>query len=149
MTTIRLASPTKAEALKMYEILREMHQESNLKFPPIDPEALVNTLGLCYNAGKIWLAEDGDKLVGLLGVKPEKFWFSKEGYLADTFFYVSKESRGGRTADRLLEEAEKFSKELKLPFIMAILNGLDVELKGKWLERRGFEKAGGYYIIGL
>lgn len=133
----------------MYELLRNMRDTIGLNYPDIDPEALVGDLGSCYNNGVIWLAEREGKVVGILGLQPQRFRGSKAQYLADDFFYVHPDYRKSRIAAQLIDEAKKYADDKKLPLIMAVLNAVDIERKAQFMERKGLKSVGGFFAMGL
>jgi GNAT superfamily N-acetyltransferase len=137
------------EVVAIYHLLTEMHADSHLALPEIDPKSVVDWITTCAETGKLFVAERDGKIVGALGIFPTKYWFSTDSFLTDRFFYVSPRHRNSSFASRLIDAAEDYALGEGMPLYIGVLSGVDVDRKDTFMVRSGFKRVGGAYMMGV
>lgn len=97
----------------------------------------------------VWGIEDGDKLVGTLGLYRTSPWYSNSEYLADGWFYVLPEYRKTGVGKMLIDEAKKFAEEVKLPLIIGVFTSEDADTKAQVMKKLGLTMVGGLFAAGV
>jgi GNAT superfamily N-acetyltransferase len=145
---IREMLKTPEEVVAVYQILMEMHKEAEpIHLPEVDPAKVVNSIRLCAETGKLFVAERDGKIVGALGLLPTEHWFATDTYYADRFFYVLPSYRNSTIATRLLKAAKDFATDEGRELYMAVLSGVEVDRKENFIMRQGFARVGGMYKL--
>lgn len=131
---------------------QRMHDETIVKFPPIEEEkvALFLKMSLDYpDLALIYLAED-DGLIGMVTAILGEYSFSYDQRAVCDMLFVVPERRGAVAAKRLVLEFVDWAKSLKAnEAIMGISTGVHPERTGKLFEKLGFELIGHSYRMEL
>ena len=119
-SSVRFAERRDAE--RIFRFLVPMHEE--IATAPLDPGAaflrIVNTIE--NEVAIIVEDEDGD-IIGSVGLEHSPQWFNPAvGFLADLWFFVTPDQRGGDAAQLLLEEVARFSEETGLDAVLIVNN---------------------------
>lgn len=143
--TIRTARP--ADVGGLTELMLEFR---DTEWPDISPneDKIAEFMGRVIRDGIVFLAEDGGRIVGSLGIKPTQWWFSDDHFLMEHWFYVARSHRRSTIAPRLLRKAKEFQKRAVAPMVVGLFARRDVARKTK-LFRRHFQPVGETYIVGM
>lgn len=133
----------------MYDLLTDMHKNTGLALPPVNPGKVLKRIGYAVENGKVFLAERPSGLVGALGVVVDEPWWSTQKHLADTFFYVKPDERTGGVAVKLLKAARAYAASQQMPLFVNLLTGKDLFRKERFLARMGFERVGSLHVQSL
>ena len=133
------------------EMSARMHAESAYSFLPFDRgkvEDLIKTY--IDNPGTYYglVAEDGDRLAGMLGGFLTQYFFCDETLACDDLVFVEPEYRGGTTAARLIKAfrewaAGRGAREVTL----GVSTNVNVDATGRFYEGLGFTRVGAVYKL--
>lgn len=144
MTEYREARPEDLGSI--LELCWEMHSETDYSKFELDRDCAAGFVCRMMESGYAGIAVDGGEVVGVLlgGVMP--FWFSSQLQGCEVLFYVRRSARGGFVGKRMVEGFKAWC-ELRgaVRTVLAISSGGDIDRKGRFLERIGFEPIGGLY----
>src|SRR5690606_2256934 len=76
---------------------------------PVNPRRAYETIWRLLKNGVVWVAEDGDRIVGSLSIERDRLWWSDTDILVDGWFYIRPDSRDPTLALRLIREARSFA----------------------------------------
>ena len=111
MSTVRRAVLTDIPAI--LEMARDMHAESpRYRTLGFDADKVCNVAYLLITAalpGGVLVAEDGDRLVGMLAFEVCSFYFSEERLASDLVMYLRPENRGGALFPRMVKAFEDWA----------------------------------------
>jgi GNAT superfamily N-acetyltransferase len=140
---VYLANMTMNQKIK--ELLFQMHDEVNL-FPYDDEEVNIFTTNmLSQNGGIIGVILKGDEIEGMVGLRLDRLWYSKEWFLSEMFVYVRPELRRSTRAKCLLKFAKTCAEEMNLPLLLGIQSNIRTEAKRKLYERQ-FDTMGLFFV---
>ena len=143
---IRWASPF--EISTIVALLVTMHEEAEIKLTPVNTEKTFSQVNEIIHRGICLVAVDDGEIVGTIGGKQIKDWWSDETHVGDYWFYVSKDKRASRAALMLVKEFISTSKKffpLDKIRLAHIFSG-DGLRKDKFFERLGLKKAGTVFL---
>jgi GNAT superfamily N-acetyltransferase len=130
---------------KIFEIGREMHQESSFRDLSYSFQRVASLVARCITDDSFLglIDEDKDGTVGIFIGHIVPFFFSDELISDDMVLYVKKEKRGGSTAFKFIREYEKWAKERGASQIqIGTSTGIDEDRTVKFFERLGYKKSG-------
>lgn len=147
MASIRPA--TRDDLPALIAMGQHLHDESpryqGMKFNPSKLERLFDTLQgtLLSKPGCVFVAVEGEYIIGMtVGIIAER-WFSDEFYLTDLTMFVKPENRGGTAFPKLVHALERWAKS---EGITEIALGVSTEIHAKetasMYERLGYRLAG-------
>ncbi len=91
------------------------------------------------------VAEKDNKIVGTISVVDEDTWYTDKKFFRVNWLYVDSKKRNSRIAKKLLEYVKEYVKINKMPLILEMTQGHDIDRKHQWLIRQNFEYLGGTY----
>ena len=143
--------PTSGEAVRVARFLLETfakeHKFGSQATTSIHTDRAWAHVHGIVEKGAVWLAIGGDgEIAGSLSLSVDELWWTDREFLRDGWFYVRPEKRGTTAACCLLDEAEKYAKELRLPLVVNVFHSGDPERAAKFLTRMGFTALGGTFI---
>ena len=112
---------------------------------PVNPQRAYETIWRMLKHGVVWVAEDGDRIVGSLSIERDRLWWSDTDILVDGWFYIRPDSRDPTLALRLIREARTFADGT--PLCIRVFNADDVDRKDAFLRKIGFAPMGGIYLM--
>ncbi len=143
---VRWASPFELSAI--VALLVTMHEEAETKLTPVSTEKTFSQVNEIIHRGICLVAVDGGKIIGTIGGKQVKDWWSDQTHVGDYWFYVAKDKRASRAAMVLVKEFMRISKKVfpddKIR-LAHIFSG-DCARKDKFFERLGLKKAGAVFL---
>jgi len=148
---IKIRQATRSDFARIIELLDHYFDESayglHVSESP-DPQHASRILFQVIHQGVIWLAEDDEKLAGILAVVREpNVWFPAKISLREMMWYVHPDYRMGTTSGRLLREYttwaenELNSGRIEAYFMTTMATTTNIDLK-----KRGFRLAENLYI---
>lgn len=151
VVTLRKATPK--DAVKIFQVLKDMLDSTKLAYPPVDEDAAVLwSVDVLTSPGSlVYVAEVSGRVVGSLGFEAAEFRWAKVGsperwYLANTWFYIHPKYRKNGTAEALVKKAMVFAKESKIIISFGIFLEQQIELKERFLKMQGLDYVGGTFI---
>lgn len=153
-STVTIRPATQDDAADLLDMLREMHAESPLVFPPINENKTMMRIVHCIASGLVLIAEDdatGD-LAGSLAIEKGNDWYADSLFFTDLWFFVRRGYRRGTGAAVKLVNAVKAVLDEHQPeaaLRMGVFYGEDIERKDRFFEHHGFTKAGCYFVKGM
>lgn len=148
---IKIRTATRSDFAGIIELLDHYFAESAYGFhvsESVDPEHASKILFQVLHQGVVWLAEDDDRLVGLLAVVREpNIWFPAKISLRELMWYVHPDYRMTTAAGRLFleytrwAETELNSGRIEAYFMTAMATTTNIDLK-----KRGFRLAENLYV---
>lgn len=135
---IRLAQKEDIPALS--ELLEHFHAENGVA-PPNRPKALADLTNLVEQLD-MFVAEEDNTLVGLLGIEDSELRYSDHHVLVDAYFFVLPEYRGGRVGIQLMQAATLEAERLELPLLIRVNNPERAKQRGRIGEIVGYTPVG-------
>lgn len=109
--------------------------------------------------GLVVVAEERDeeavhrRIIGAIGMTLCQDAWSDQWKLVNEWFYVDDKFRDTEVAEQLMTAVERFADtsvnpqtQEGLPVVMAMMTGLDTELKDELMRRRGYQYGGGNFV---
>lgn len=91
------------------------------------------------------VAEKEGKIIGTISLVLGDMWYTDKKFYRVDWFYVDNKKRNSRIAKKLLEYVKEYAKITRMPLILQITQGHDIDRKHQWLMRQNFEYLGGTY----
>lgn len=153
---LRRADILDIESIVQFLVGDNLDAQNNLdSWLPKDRETVKNTfweiLGP-HEKGIVWVTTYRDKegrefLTGIMALRLEGVWWSKEMFLSNLVFYVNPLYRSYGLADRLMKIAVEFSEKSGFPFVGSTFQYTDqVDLLERYFKRKGFDKLGSVLV---
>jgi len=111
------------------------------------PDTITAIRSMCnfVNQGLVFVKKaENDTIVGVLALTPFNFWWAEKPILTIAVVYVLPEQRKNRVGDELITEAKAFADASETKIYIDIPEK-DLDRKGIYLTRKGFEKVGEVY----
>jgi|TARA_R110000868_G_scaffold300126_1_gene560480 GNAT superfamily N-acetyltransferase len=127
-------------------LIDEFHGSYIDTFPKVDFDKTL--LYVCRHVieGVVFFIEKDHKIIGVIAGIEAEYWYSKEKFISEGFFFVHPDHRKSRIAFKLIQELKKYAKNLDLRLICGVSSGDDVERKDRFFEFNGLNRIGGIYI---
>lgn len=104
---------------------------------PQDLPKITNALKENVEKGAVIIYEECGIIKGVLALGLASFWWSEKPFVTNTCFYVDREVRSKRVADRLIKMAKEFSKRVEIPLVLNFTdNTSDLNRKSKFIQRK-------------
>jgi len=129
----------------LYNMLIVMHSETIVGTSSVNSEKLTNAISNALHRGVVLVAEVNNKIVGSIGGMETSDWWSDDKYLADMFYFVSKEHRNSTIAVKLIKGFMKIGKNANVKVKLGHVYSGDGDRKDKFYERLGLVKVGSLY----
>ena len=78
---MELRRATPFDVSKVFNLLKQMHSETEIRVSPINTKKLLDTINSAIHDGVVLLAEIKGKIVGSIGGMLNSDWWSSEEYL--------------------------------------------------------------------
>jgi N-acetylglutamate synthase-like GNAT family acetyltransferase len=91
------------------------------------------------------VAEKEGKIIGTISLVLGDMWYTDKKFYRVNWLYVDNKKRNSRIAKKLLEYVKEYVKITKMPLILEMTQGHDIDRKHQWLMRQNFEYLGGTY----
>ncbi len=142
---MELRRATPFDVSKVFNLLKQMHSETEVRVSPINTKKLLDTINSAIHDGVVLLAEIKGKIVGSIGGMLNSDWWSSEEYLGDFWFYVEPKSRNSKIAIKLVKGFIKIGNEANVIVKLGHVYSGDMERKDSFFKRLGLVKAGSLY----
>jgi len=93
---LRVRRATEDDRLNLFKLCIQMHQETDFQAVALNPEKVINSLGLWINGNLSLVVVKDSDIVGMLFASVNTPWFSDERYATEDILYVTPEYRGTR-----------------------------------------------------
>jgi len=143
---MKIRRATIEDIKQIYEMLIDMHSQTEIKLAPIKPEKLYGTIKTALEKGIVLVAEVKNRIVGSIAGMVSSEWWSDQEFLKDIWFYVSPENRKSSIAIKLAKCFIKIGNSAKLKIKLGHVFSGDIERKDKFFHHLGLEKAGSLYV---
>ncbi len=143
---MRIRRATGEDKETLLELGRDMHAESprfsKLRYNDAKAASLFDMLVDNPN-GIVLLAEDGDKIIGMMAGFASPHFFSFQLFASDFVLYIDPAHRGGTTAMRLIKNFEQWAIELGVAeIVLGVSTEVNAERTAEMYQRLGYEKSG-------
>jgi GNAT superfamily N-acetyltransferase len=138
---LSVATPDDFEAV--YELLKVMHAENGIG--RVDEPKARGAISEVINANGCLLAWQGDRIVGSVGLTMTSWWYSRENFLTDMWFFVHPDHRAEGHATRLIAWMKTAAKHAGIPVVLSVGTKVDSLSKLKFF-RKHMTPFGGAFI---
>lgn len=143
MSELTVRAANKEDVDRIFFLLVEMAKE-NSKHKISVGKALEHISGV-VTCGGCAVVENGNEIVGSVGVSIQSNWFSNDKFLGDSWFYVSPEYRNSRAAILLKRFIFGLADTARMNLVLAVVSTTDGERKSKFFAR-DMECLGGTFV---
>ena len=137
MTELNLRNATERDEEVILSLLMDMHKESGLG--SVNKDRVNKAIRHCRELGCILIAEVQGVPKAVLGLRPDRFWWSDDFGLFDQFTYVAPEARKTRAIFKLVDAAKSMAKEAGIPLVIANFGVVDTKAKSRLYKTFGKE----------
>ena len=134
-------------------LIAAWHDETPMNYPAWEEAASIHWIADTIADGAVFVLidEESSKIIGSIGLSGQKYPWNKSVWVLECeWFHVDIDKRGGGGgAVSLIEAAKGFSDKHSSPLVLSIMQGLDAELKDRFISTCGFDYAGGNFVYGL
>lgn len=128
------------------ELCWAMHSETEYSRFSLNKASTEQFVRHMMETSFVCVAENEDGVVGVMIGAVSPMWFSDETEAVELMLYVAPSARGGFVGKRMVEMFKDWANGKGVSrTVVSISSGGDVDRKGRWLERIGFEPIGGMY----
>lgn len=138
--TLRMAVPADHE--QVLNLALQIPQENTDYFPGACPVKVSDKLEELTRNNTLLVYENNGRIVGILGVVIDSFWWSDEPQIMDAIFYVDPDFRSFSAYRRMLSAVEEIAKLNKLPLSLLFFTTKDTKRKFDMVLRRGYKPVG-------
>jgi hypothetical protein len=135
VTELSLRNATKHDDQSILELLVAMHREAGMG--TINKKKVRNVIRHCREMGCIIVAEIQGVPKAVMGLRPDRFWWSDDIGLFDQFTYVSPEARKTRAIFKMVEAARKMAVDGGIPLVIANFGPVNTDAKSRLYKRFG------------
>jgi GNAT superfamily N-acetyltransferase len=128
------------------ELCWEMHSETEYSRFSLNKASAEKFVRYMLETSFVCVAENEDGVFGVMIGAVSPMWFSDETEAVDVLLYVAPSARGGFVGKRMVEMFKSWADGKGVSrTVVGISTGGDIDRKGRWVERIGFEPIGGIY----
>lgn len=124
---IEIAKNDEQTFIDVFELLVKLHGEGGFDVLDSD-EASRNAYRVLSEGMTLVARDDNGKAIGTLGLVELKFWYSKQTFLQDGWFFVLPKHRKGRVGVELMRAARAIADE-KTKMLFVTVNNPDRRVK--------------------
>ncbi len=135
MTELNLRNATERDDPLIFNLLIDMHHESGMG--NFNPDKVKKAIRHCRLQGCIIVADIQGVPKAVLGLRPDRFWWSDDIALFDQFTYVAPEARKTRAIFQMINAAKRMAIEAEIPLLIANFGPVDTETKSRLYKRMG------------
>ena len=146
---VRKAEATADDAVKLFDLLVEMHGVTGMTLPAMDQGLSFERIRQGVEEGVVLVVDGEDTIDGALCIIRSNPWWSFEQQLIDGFFYVRPGARTGGTAKMLLNSGKEWAKEQGKDLVISLLTKDNLFMKECFLAKNGFERIGSVNVFKL
>lgn len=146
---LKVRRAIEADRLPVFKMCVLMHRETDFQNFELDPEKLLNGVGMWIHNATLLVVEDDDKIVGMLAAVIKETWFGPESFASEELFYVIPEYRGTRAAFLLMKAYMSWAKEQGIKHIRAGVATGGAPGAERLYEHFGMHRMGGNYVAHL
>ena len=135
MTELNLRNATELDDQSILGMLINMHREAGMG--SFNKTKVINTIRHCRQLGCIILVEVNGLPSAVMGLKPDRFWWSDDLGLFDQFTYVAPNARKTKAIFKMVDAATKMAKDAGIPLLLANFGTVDTQRKSRLYKRFG------------
>jgi len=146
---LKIRRATEDDRLSLFKLSLSMHRETDFQHLTLNPQKLLDNLGVWIHQQIGLVVTDDDVVVGMLFASVQTPWFSDETYGTEDLLYVLPEYRGTRAGYMLVRE---FMREMKERGVQHIRGGVSTGTglgAERLYEHFGMKHMGGNFIAHL
>ena len=137
---------TREDALKIIELGRILHKESQFRDTKFDVEGCWFLLEATLKSPTKFFIGYDDQFRGMIILQISVNFFSGEKWAGDQVFFVAPEARNKGLADELLEAGRSWAKDNDAKELTIIHNtGIGLDWSDEYYSKRGFKLTGKVY----
>lgn len=144
LTFTDILSPFPAEAGTVEKLLGLMHDENGIG--DWSTERVKHAIANTINSGQVMLIHDGPVPIGTYGLQVQDWWYSKDRFVGDLWFYIHPDHRSLRIFRAMVSMARSYARGLDLPLLMGVVS-LERPLAKTRLYRRFGRPVGGMFLM--
>lgn len=112
--------------------------------------AIGNWINNTLQRGIVFVAEEGGKIIGTIGMGVTHFpWNDEIEILTNEWLHVDKQYRKDNVASKLIDKIKQFADERKIIVVINVINDKEVKKVDRFLEMKGMRYMGGNFIYKL
>lgn len=138
---LRIATPADLDAI--CDLLRSMHYEIGVG--RVDEEVARGAISEVISKSLCVVVERNGAIVGSVGLAMTQWWYSKDLFLTDQWFFVSPDSRQFGLATRLINFVKLMSEKWKVPAVISVGTTVETLSKLKFFKKH-LQPFGGSFI---
>jgi GNAT superfamily N-acetyltransferase len=143
---LKVRRATEEDRLTLFKLSVSMHRETDFQHIALEPQKLLDNLGVWIHQQFAAVVEDGDVIVGMMFASQHTPWFSNEQYANEDLLYVSPDYRGTRAAFLLLRGFMDWVRETDVKHVRAGVSTGTGQGAGRLYEHFGLKHMGGNYV---
>jgi len=133
-------------------LLSQWHEESPVNYPEWLEDDAINWIARTMTKGVVFIAIDDEsgKIIGSIGLSGQHYpWNMSVWMLECEWLHVDPDHRKGRVAEKLLDSAKSFADDYNSSISVSSMQGLNAELKDRFISMCGLDYVGGTFVYGL
>lgn len=135
------------DAVKLIELGKQFHKESpfhsRYKFDVNKSVNFMKSLALSSDCCFYVATDKNNKILGIVGGQMLSLYYTEDKYASELIFYVSPESRGGRTALSLLRKFESWAKDNGAKDVeLGVVTGINAKKADSFFKKAGYNYLG-------
>jgi GNAT superfamily N-acetyltransferase len=135
VTEFNLKNATERDDQSILNLLTDMHAEAGMG--SLNKAKVLNAIRHCRQLGCIILVEVNGLPAAVMGLKPDRFWWSDDLGLFDQFTYVAPSARKTKAIFKMVDAATKMAKDAGIPLLLANFGTVDTQRKSRLYKRFG------------
>ncbi len=138
----------RSDAVSIFEMCRDFHQETQLKDIPFDDAVFAGHLACLYDDDNCFLAvaKLNGSVAGFISGWVSQMYFSKTLSAKNNLWYVLPQHRGSMIGIRLLKMFEAWASDKGAKILVGgTSSGISMSRSNKLIERLGYEPVGSEY----
>jgi GNAT superfamily N-acetyltransferase len=146
---LKVRRATEEDRLSLFKLSLAMHNETDFQHLTLNPQKLLDNLGVWIHQQIALVVTDEDFVVGMLFASVQTPWFSDESYGTEDLFYVLPGYRGSRAGYMLMREFMRVMKQSQVRHIRGGVSTGTGPGAERLYEHFGLKHMGGNFIAHL
>lgn len=138
---LSVATPDDLE--EVFQLLLVMHAENGIG--RVDEPKALGAISQIINSGGCLISKQNGKIVGSVGLTMTSWWYSRENFLVDEWFFVHPDHRSEGHATQLIGWMKTAAQVSKVPVVLSVGTTVDALSKLKYF-RKHLTPFGGAFI---
>lgn len=138
---LSVATPDDLE--EVFKLLLVMHAENGIG--RVDEPKARGAISQIINSGGCLISRQNGKIVGSVGITMTSWWYSRENFLVDEWFFVHPDHRSEGHATQLIGWMKTAAQVSRVPVVLSVGTTVDALSKLKYF-RKHLTPFGGAFI---